>query len=147
MDRAILTKNTLRHYFIVNDKGTATLPCSSTTKPEYGIRGSKSTYYKIYLRAITQENLDKVLSLLEDTPIIPFIEVSKYFMEGKIFSNQLKEGYSLPTKGEKVIVTVSKSTTFYISNIDLIPRYIYKRISDEDIFPLLKTFKNYYNGN
>ena len=87
--------------------------------------------------------------MLDDNPILPFIEVSKYFMNGVIFQNQLSEEYALPTKGEKVIVTIENNKTYGLqpSNIELIPRTLYHRISNEDIIPLIQTFKKYYHGN
>jgi len=149
MERAVLTKKALRNFFIIDKPGTTTLPCSATTRLEHRIVTPNSIYYNVYLRAITKHNFNIVLSILDEHPIISFTDVSNYFLNGVIFQSQLKEGYKLPTKGEKVIVTfyINDLGYFKVNSIELIPRTFYHRISDEEILPLIQTFKNYYNGN
>lgn len=145
MERAILTRRVLKNFFVIDKPGTTTLPCSSTTKSEHAIITAESIYFNVYIRAITKKNLKGILKLLDESPIIPFTEVSAYFLRGIIFNNQLTDGYELPTKGENVIVTITPNLT--VASVELIPRAMFNRIADEDILPLLETFKNYYNGN
>ena len=149
MERAFLTKKVLKNFLIIDKPGTSTMTCAATVLKKYGVISTESIYYRVFIRAITKKNLKIVLKLLNDTPIIPFVEVSNYFMSGSIFNNQITDGYALPTKGEKIIVTIVVDSGYYlkVSNINLIPRTSYHRISDEDILPLIQTFKNYYNGN
>jgi len=149
MERAILTKRVLRNFFIIDKPGTSVIPCASTVKSEYAVINLNTIYYKVYLRAITKRNFKAVLKLLDEDPILPFIEVSDHFLHGVIYNAQLTDGYALPTKGENVIVTIVNDFKYGLqpSNIDLIPRNTYHRISNEDILPLIQTFKNYYNGN
>jgi hypothetical protein len=148
MEKPILTKRTLLNYYIVDTEGTTSIPCSATVKPEFAYQSS-NPFFSVYLRAITQANLNKVTAILDETPMVYFYEVAKYFLTGVIYQTQIKEGYELPSKGERVIVTIEQTHMgqYIVKNIELIPRIMLSRISEEDMIPLLQTFKDYYNGN
>jgi len=143
MNQPIITKKTLENYLVIDQPCTAECTVAATVRPNHLINGT-IPYYVVYLRVIRKTEYKRILKILDDLPYLDFIKYRSLFVTGVVFENQIKDGFNLPTKGEKVIVTFDyKRDKLWPKHVELKPAYQLQRLNIKEIHPLLDIFEEY----
>ena len=101
MSDAIFHLGLLRNYQLISKPGVYLVPVSYTVTDNNLILDEYPRYI-VPLRVIDGKNLLKITQILkEETSIIPFDAVKKFFLSGALWATEVDID-ELPAKGEKV---------------------------------------------
>ena len=134
---AVLKKEHLKFYNVIEEPCTAIVTVANTVKPEYLIEDGSASRFIVNLRVATKEGFDNCLDILGDKTSCAFNKVSGCFLAGTLWVNEILEIEQLPTKGEQIIATFDiKNDELRCVSLTLLPR---KKLNTFDLNAHLKT--------
>ena len=147
MSDAIFHLGLLRNYQLISKPGVYLVPVSYTVTDNNLILDEYPRYI-VPLRVIDGKNLLKITQILkEETSIIPFDAVKKFFLSGALWATEVDID-ELPTKGEKVLATFDeKDGRLLCTNIELLPREELDYVNVDNLLEFRKTLLNLMKDN
>ena len=140
MSEAIFYLGLLKNYQIVNRPGTYYVRVAYTVTEDHLVLDSHPRYL-VPLRAISAANLEKLISIFGDNDEVPFRFVSKYFIKGALWDDDVDED-DLPIKGEKVLATFDYvDDKLLCTHIELLPRDELNFVDINNLLVFRKTIK------
>lgn len=126
MSEPIFHAKLLSNYQLVTKPGTYYVSAAYTTT-EANLIADEHPRYLVSLRALTSENLLVLIKILNETPIVPFVDVRHLFLTGALWDKSDFSTEDLPIKGEKVLATFDNVETDFgirllCTHIELLPR-------------------------
>lgn len=103
MSSAIFHSKLLRNYQLVSKPGVYMVRVGYSVT-EANIIEDEYPRLLVPLRVTTTEGLEKIISLLNDTPMVPFDDVKSYFLTGAIFLENIDTS-NLPVKGDLILAS------------------------------------------
>lgn len=127
---------------MVDHPGTFKVKVAADISPDSLFTEDDYPRYIVPLRVIRADKLPALLDRIKNTISVPFTFVSRYFMSGAIFADDVDE-HDLPIKGEEVIATFEeKDGELLVTHISLIPRNELDYVNMEAINELYNLLKN-----
>lgn len=131
MSGAILKKEHLRNYKVINKPGTFMVKVANTVKPEYLYEDGSKSRFIVNLRCATLDGFEECLQLMGTNETVPFERVNKCFMSGALWESDIEDITVLPIKGEEVIATFDYvDEILRCTALTLVPR---KELQDFDL--------------
>lgn len=103
MSNAIFHSKLLRNYQLVSKPGVYMVRVGYSVS-EANIIEDEYPRLLVPLRVTTTEGLEKIIGLLNDTPMVPFDNVKEYFLTGAIFLENIDTS-NLPVKGDLILAS------------------------------------------
>lgn len=137
MSEPIFKLDLLEKYQLIDGPGTHIVAVSNTVTDKQLVSDNYPRYL-VNLRVITLSNLELLVKFMCDKQSIFFKDVSKYFMTGALFKDDINKE-DLPVKGEKIVATFDYvNNVLRCTNIELISRKTLPKI-DLKYFDTLKS--------